>query len=303
MPAIRQILQVDGIPVIRLDSAHLQVDVAPRVGGRVTSIVDKKSRYEFLWHNKNLPLELKSAGSEYDPNFYGGIDELLPNDLPECIDGIDCPDHGELWTTPLSADISEDRLTLRVHLPKAGLAYEREMHIRQNTSWLDFKYRLTNTTNQPRQLLWKLHAALAVQAGDVIDCPARQARIVAPAWSRFTTTAPFAWPKIEDRAANIVPPLDGTMDFFYLSDLTAGEMFWHRPGAGLKFGYKFDSNVFPYAWLFASYGGFLGHYTIILEPCTCMPMSVNEAAAKQQCSRLNPGQVLETNVSLYAGPA
>jgi hypothetical protein len=126
---------------------------------------------------------------------------------------------------------------------------------------------------------------------------------VDPAWSRFTTTAPFAWPNIEGRAANIVPPRNGTMDFFYLSDLAAGETFWRRPDAGLKFGYNFDSNVFPYSWLFASYGGFLGHYTIILEPCTCMPMSVNEAAAKQQCSRLNPGQVLETNVSLYAGPA
>jgi hypothetical protein len=32
-------------------------------------------------------------------------------------------------------------------------------------------------------------------------------------------------------------------------------------------------------------------------------MSVNEAAAQGQCSRLAPGQVLETTVSLSAGPA
>jgi hypothetical protein len=92
------------------------------------------------------------------------------------------------------------------------------------------------------------------------------------------------------------------MDFFYLFDLSTGEMFWRRPGAGLKFGYRFDTRVFPYAWLFASYGGFLGHYTIILEPCTTMPMSVNEAAGQGQCSLLEVGQVLETSVSLYAGP-
>jgi hypothetical protein len=154
-----------------------------------------------------------------------------------------------------------------------------------------------------RRFLWKLHAALAVQPGDVLDCSARKARIVDPAWSRFKTEAPFKWPTIEGHAANVVPAKNGTTDFFYLYDLASGEIFWRRPTAGLKFGYQFDANVFPYCWLFASYGGFLGHYTIVLEPCTAMPMSVNEAAAQGQCSQLGPGEVLETTVGLFAGPA
>jgi hypothetical protein len=303
VPTIHQNLQVEGIPIVRLESAYLRVDVAPSIGGRVISLVDKKSGHEFLWRNQGLRLELKPVGSEYDPNFYGGIDELLPNDLAESINGVDCPDHGELWTTPLTAEVSDDALVLRGRLSKFGLAYEREMRLRSDSPWLDFKHRIANTTNESRQFLWKLHAALSVQAGDVIDCLARQAQIVDPAWSRFKSTTPFAWPNFEGRPANVIPPRDGTMDFFYLFDLTGGEMFWLRPGAGLKFGYKFDTRVFPYAWLFASYGRFLGHYTIILEPCTAMPMSVNAAAGKHQCSRLDPGQMLETGVSLYAGPA
>ena len=303
MPSADQNLQTDGIPIVRLESTYLRVDVAPAIGGRIISIIDKNSGYEFLWRNRQLRLEPKSSGSEYDPNFYGGIDELLPNDPAEAINGIACPDHGELWTLPLSAEIGEDQLTLRGKLPKFGLLYERRICLRADAPWIDFKYRIENATNQPRQFLWKLHAAVAVQEGDLIECPARLAQIVDPAWSRFETTAPFNWPKLEGRFANIVPASDGTMDFFYLFDLTSGEMFWRRLGAKLKFGYHFDIQVFPYAWLFASYGGFLNHYTIILEPCTAMPMSVNDAAAKGQCSRLEPGQVLETVVSLYAGPA
>lgn len=303
MSTIRQDLQLDGVPVVRLESAQLQVDVAPRVGGRVVRLIDRKSGYDFLWRNDNLPLELKPTGSEYDPNFYGGIDELLPNDLAEPINGVDCPDHGELWTTPLTLDISGGCLTMRGRLGRFGLEYQRQMRLRPDSPWLDFKYRIANSTDQPRHFLWKLHAALAAQEGDLIECPARQAQIVDPAWSRFKTTAPFPWPKLEGRVTNTVPARNGTMDFFYLFHLSAGEMFWRRPGSGLKFGYQFDTKVFPFAWLFASWGGFLGHYTIILEPCTAMPMSVNEAAAKGQCSFLEPGQVLETNVSLYAGPA
>jgi hypothetical protein len=302
MPGIRQDLNVDGIPIVRLESVRLQVDVAPSVGGRVIRLVDKSSGCDFLWRNTSLPLELKLTGSEYDPNFYGGIDELLPNDIPEVIDGVDCPDHGELWTTPLAPEVSNDRLTLRGQLSRCGLAYEREMRLRQDEPWLDFKYRIWNTTGRTRRFLWKLHAALAVEPGDVLDCPARQARIVDPAWSRFKSAAPFEWPSVEGRAANVVPAQDGTMDFFYLYNLAAGEMFWRRPTTRLKFGYRFDPNVFPYCWLFASYGGFLGHYTIVLEPCTAMPMSVNDAAAQRQCTQLAPSQVLETTVSLYAGP-
>jgi len=302
VPSIQQNLTVDGVPIVRLESTHLRVDVAPGVGGRVISLIDKHTGHEFLWHNQSLRLELKPAGTEYDPNFYGGIDELLPNDLGEQIDGVDCPDHGELWTMALDCKVASDRLTIRGRLEKFSLEYEREMRLRADSQWLDFKYRITNTSSHRRHFLWKLHAALAVQDGDVIDCPARQARIVDPAWSRFKTTAPFQWPNLEGRAANIIPAKDGTMDFFYLFDLSSGEMFWRRHDAGLKCGYRFDTRVFPYAWLFASHGGFLGHYTIILEPCTTMPMSVNEAAGQGQCSRLEPGQVLETSVSLYAGP-
>jgi hypothetical protein len=303
MFGVSQNLQVDGVPIVRLESPHLLVDVAPGVGGRIISLIEKAGGREFMWRNAKLPLECKTSGSEYDPNFYGGIDELLPNDIPETIDGVDCPDHGELWTTPLNWTVSGDCLSLYGQLPKFGLNYEREMRLLPDRPVLQFRYRVSNHTKQPRHFLWKLHAALSVQADDQIQCPARRAQVVDPAWSRFKAEAPFDWPKIESTAANIIPPLNGTMDVCYLFDLADGEIAWLRPSSGLKFAYQFDRRVFPYAWLFASYGGFLGHYTVILEPCTTMPMSVNQSAARNQCSLLEPGESIETNVSLYAGPA
>jgi uncharacterized protein DUF5107 len=296
-----QHLTIDGVPIIRLESGLLRADVAPTIGGRVVSLVEKTTGYDFLWRNQNLYLRALPADSEYDPNFYGGIDELLPNDIPEKINGIDCPDHGELWTATLSWRYDHERLVLEGRLAKCGLTYQREMSLRSDTPCLDFKYRLSNPTPQPRDFLWKLHAALVVRPDDIIDCPARKAQVVDLAWSRYKTLAPFHWPKLEGSPVNVVPAPDGTMDFFYLYDLAAGEIAWRRPDRNLRFAYTFDQKVFPYAWLFASYGGFNGHYTIILEPCTAMPISVNQAALKQQCSRLEPGQILETSVSIHAG--
>jgi hypothetical protein len=175
------------------------------------------------------------------------------------------------------------------------------MALRPDTPELEFAYRICNATDRQRQFLWKLHAAVSVQAGDVVDCPAGKGQVVDLAYSRQKTLAPFPWPRLEGQAVNVIPERDGTMDFFYLFDLRSGQVAWRRPEAKLRLVYSFDTKVFPYVWLFASYGGFLGHYTAVLEPCTAMPVSVNEAAAKHQCSLLDPGQTLETRVTLYAG--
>jgi len=301
MNSVRSDLNLDGVPLVRLESDSLRVDVAPGVGGRVVSLVEKTGGHEFLWRNRALPLQLLPAGSEYDPNFYGGIDELFPNDIPEEINGVPCPDHGELWTLPLAWQCDGTRLKLEGSLPRFGLKYEREMSLRADAPWLDLTWRISNPTAHTRQFLWKMHAALVIAAGDVIDCPAGRAQVVDLNCSRFSSLSPFAWPMIECKSADVIPPADGTMDFFYLFDLREGRIAWRRPRERLEFAYHFDTRVFPYAWLFASYGGFLGHYTVILEPCTAMPISVNEAASKKQCSVLQPGETLETRISIRAG--
>jgi hypothetical protein len=300
MTFVNDQLRRDGVPLIRLESDFLCVDVAPSVGGRVVSLVEKSGGNEFLWSNPALKLAASPSGSEYDPNFYGGIDELLPNDIPEVVNGIPCPDHGELWTLPLACEHDRERIRLAVDLPLFGLRYEREMRLRDNGPWLDCTYRIANLSAETRAFLWKLHAALQIDAGDRIDCSARRAQAVDLNWSRYRARQPFDWPFIEGQNAAVVPAADGTVDFFYLFDLRAGQIALRRPKRGLVFSYHFGRSIFPYVWLFASYGGFAGHYTAILEPCSAMPISVNAAAAARQCSVLAPGQVLETRVSIEA---
>ena len=79
-------------------------------------------------------------------------------------------------------------------------------------------------------------------------------------------------------------------------------MAWQSEAKGLTFEYRFDTAVFPYVWYFASYGGFDGHVVAVVEPCTTMPLSVSAAAALGQCSLLESGEGLATQVQIYAGP-
>lgn len=91
------------------------------------------------------------------------------------------------------------------------------------------------------------------------------------------------------------------MDFFFLWGAEKPEMSIVSERNNTRFTLQYDAKIFPYQWYFASYGGFLGHYTAVLEPCSSMPLSVTEAASLGQCSLLEAGRTIETSIRLYAG--
>jgi hypothetical protein len=246
-------------------------------------------------------LTKNERGAEYDPNFFGGVDELLPNDIPETIDGIDYPDHGELWTTALHAAVNGEEVTVFGKLQLSGLHYSKTVSLDKNAPVVFLDYRIRNDSGRPRHFLWKMHAALRIAEGDQLVTSASTGKVVDPQYSRFRQADEFVWPTIEGMNASIVPARTDEMDFFYLYDIDKPEMQLLSNGGAHLFSYRYDPSVFPYQWYFASFGGFLDHYTAILEPCTSMPMSVNEAAEKSQTAILQPGQTITTRVRIYAG--
>jgi len=285
-----------------MENPYLRVSIAPSVGGRIVSLTHKPSGHDFLWRNSRPTLSKQQKGAAYDPSFYGGVDELLPNDCPETIAGIACPDHGELWTTALAHEVSGTELVLRADLAY-GLRYERRMSLADREPSIACRYTITNTTDSDRPFLWKLHAALAIQEGDRIVCPAAEAIPLDLDWTRCREKKPFAWPMYGDLDMSRVPARGNSAEFLSLSGLRAGTMRWERPSAGLWFEYRFDTAVFPWCWYFASFGKFDGHYVAILEPCTCGRYLMAEAAPLGLCSGLAPGQSLRTTVTIAVGKA
>ncbi len=291
----------NGLALLVIENDLIRTVLAPDLGGKFTSVYNKKLAKEFLWHNISQDLEKLDAGADYDTNFWGGIDELIPNDIPEMVDGINYPDHGELWTTALDYEIKDERITLSGLLPESGLSYQKTVSLPAGKPEIETAYCIRNTSKGVRHFLWKLHAALQISEGDRLLTTASTGRIVYPGSSRFPDNGSFAWPEIEGTDASVVPPRNGTMDFFYLTGATEGAMSMISGWNTFRFGYHYDPAVFPYQWYFASYGQFRGHYTAILEPASAMPVSVNEAAALGQCMVLKPGEAITTKVTIYAG--
>ena len=64
-----------------LENPCLRITVDPACGGRVTGFFAKKTAREFFWFDRSRPPA--DPALDYDGNFAGGMDELLPCDLPE----------------------------------------------------------------------------------------------------------------------------------------------------------------------------------------------------------------------------
>jgi len=266
-----------------LRSDRLEVVIAPEVGARIVSLKGLASGHEFLWRNSLIPLRLEEPGSAYDPNFFGGIDELIPNDIPEIIAGEDCPDHGELWTSSFSVGShTGDSISMVGCLLNFNFAIERDISVIEGDCVVST--RITNMCSDPKPFMWKLHPAIAIQPGDQIDFAAERFEPADLKWSRRQTGGEWF--------GETVPEFDGSTEFLYMYPLLEGRISWRREKLGLDI--LFDPEVFPYGWYFASYGGFDGHHFAVLEPCTTMPISVNEAALLGQTPILEPQGSIES---------
>ena len=284
----------EGFPVLRLENEALTVDVLPDLGGKILQITHRTLSRSFLWHNPRQRLRRLPLGASYDDHFFGGWDELLPNDVVESIGGETLVDHGELWTTPLSAVVEGTTVVLSGLLPITPLRFEKRIALTGGES-IEVRYKLENIGHRRLDILFKLHPALRISPGAEIRVAAARATVADSGFSRFTGS--FDWPG----EAGVVPALDGKCEFLYLTGLARGACGLAHRGEDWRFELRFDPKVFPSVWLFASFGGWRELEMLVLEPCTAWPMLLLEAAAAGQCLRLDARERLETTVDCHIG--
>lgn len=297
-----QTVLAGGMELVELSNRTITIQVCPALGGKIVSLRLNDTGQEMLWHNPNVPLQHFQPGAVYDNSFFGGVDELLPNDEKEQINGVDYPDHGELWTLGLDHELFPDGIRLTGRLPQTGFAYERTLRLDGDTGRLVSDYRIRNLRDGDNPFLWKMHAALRLQDGDRLICPASQGEIGDEDFTGRHGQRFFDWPHWGQDQLDQVPGADaGRCEFFFLSGLERGEFRHESPGNGTFFTYTFDHTVFPYAWYFASYGGWNGLYTGVLEPATAIPHMLSTSVKNETCPVLAPGGELSTQVVISVG--
>ncbi|MBI4056157.1 MAG: DUF5107 domain-containing protein [Elusimicrobia bacterium] len=301
------------LPVVLLENDLLRLEIFPTLGAKIYRLIHKPTDTNLLWNNSHIEPREVPLGSNYDDNFSGGWDELFPNDAPGMVEGKNLPDHGELWAQPWDVEIHRERSSATIHLTCLGTVttthMEKWVTLKAGSNVIHFRHKLTNLGAHPLKFLWKLHPAMAISPDHRIDVPGTTVEPVHPDWSRIAGAGPHPWPLAPSREGSsldlrrIPPAQDGTKEFVYVRGLKEGWCAITDTRKKLGFGLVFPKEVFTSVWLFMTFGGWRGHYTAILEPCTAYPKDLNTAIRTGNCGRLASGRSLEVEVKavVYEG--
>lgn len=286
-----------GREIWRLDNGRLRADILPAFGGRAWTLEDLERKTQWIWRNPKVVLAVPAANASYDDCWAGGWEELFPNDAPGTFDGHALPDHGEWWSHAWTADVLEDTahrasIRLRLETRSAKASCEKIVSLDAGAKNLHVRYRIENREKQPLRFMLKQHLAAAVRPGDRLELPGGTIHLVDPTFSTLLKKAPAVW-----ASDFILPPAGRDKEFIYVADLPEGWAGIRRAdGAALRM--NFDLKSFPHCWFFMDFGGWRGHYTVVVEPCTNWPKDLAQAAAAGRCASLPPGGVFETAVDV-----
>jgi hypothetical protein len=292
--------------LIVLASNESRVEIDSTRGGCVRSVQTGRPPSEWIYFDAarrpaTLPREVV-----YDDVWAGGFEELFPNDAPGLFDGNTLPDHGELWNAPFEVVSQEAKsVHLRYSCVTVPALVEKTLRLDDSAARVILRYRIDNIGKTHLRYLFKLHAAMRVEAGDRILLPGGTVTAVDPSFSRILAGAEaYRWPIVGGLAGSpsdlsIVRSRKSSLqEFVYVSDLPAGWCGILRARTGERLRFQYPLEVFPYCWLFITYGGWRGHYTVVLEPCTNMPKGLSAACAAGCCATLEAGESREFDVRL-----
>ena len=303
------------IPVLGLTSDSIALRCAPALGGRVFSLVNRRSGREWLWRQHGTrELFRPSDPADFGSGCFAGLDECVPS-VGACrwADGRKVADHGELWAKAWTIDdVDEGGFTLSVESPAFGLRLIRATRLAGST--VRFEYSLANMSSKVAPALWCMHPLFNWLEGDRLELPETVTRLhvqgVQPA---LPASAPDAAVDGATRSGlrPVIPfpeMLPGVrLDELMLADNDAGFLkaftdayrgpvgmaaLWNA-GTGDRLDVRWDSSAAPYLGLWLTRGGYRGWHHVALEPTTAphdhVDVAVNDPALSAAVT-LAPGE-------------
>lgn len=297
-----------GLDTLIIENATVRVVLLPELGGKVWQLTCLPAAKDLLWQHPRLRPRRVPFGATYDDVFFGGWDELFPNDIEEELNGEPMPDHGEVWSLPWRYAIETDtaeRVTVHlwVETPISQCRLDKWISVSAGEAVVEFRHRLTNESAVDLPYLWKPHIAVALSDDSRIALGAR--RMWVDGWSvprGGATDVWYDWPFLTD-ANGVVHDMRETLpstarirELQFGTDLERGWCAIEHPSEGIGLGIEFDPDVLSSCWTFASYGGWRGLRVVVLEPCTGYPLGVREGVEQGTHKRLDAGTAIDCDI-------
>lgn len=251
----------------------ISITVVPEIGSKIVSLRNLLTGREWMWRPRPDAKPFRNHPTDsFDAGPLIGADECLPT-IARCLyNGLDIPDHGELWTRPWRIDLDafrENRIRTWIKLDLLPLELERSILLHKNEAIFD--YILTSRSTNPEKFLWAFHPLMSLDKDVRVDLPPQIRSVRIGALEGFTASNSEIW--------NWPEPLPGV----HLDRLDFGS---HVPGyvklfacfrgiscgfAGIRRGkerltFQFDPAQIPVIGIWITRGAWNGHTHLAIEP-------------------------------------
>jgi len=277
-----------GFDVYWLDNEAVELGVVPELGARIISLKDRRTGREWMWHPPGgLHLFRNRPGDDFSLSPLVGMDECLPTIAACSWQGVELPDHGEVWSAPWQVDAAGwegGSLKTSVRLKILPFTFQRTITLQGNE--IEIGYRLDNHGTEDKHFLWAVHPLLRLQAGDRLDLPASTRGLLnGAAWVDAVATA---IPEKNHAKIFAAPVTEG------LSAVTN-----QTTGDRLEFEWNPEENGTLGLWL--TRGGWHGHHHFALEPMNADSDALPQAAERNRCGVVAGASFVTWQIRLRVG--
>jgi len=293
------------IPAVRLENPFLALTVLPGRGANILEIFDKSRDRNVLWRADRMqpkPVRLKD---DFDDHWAGGWDDIFPTGRPcENADGDKLPYLGELWSMPHEAEVSENgparvALTTSLNTPITPARFKRTITLSDDDPRMVVDYSIKNTGTRSFAFQWGIHPVFDVSENSVVNFSASHVEV--DEWlggALGIKGDQYKWPmlgKTDMRQPMLGPEQALGLHYAKLEDHNGWFTLDDSDG---QVALRYDAAVFPCLWYLVNRGASRGYSHIAIEPWTSAPSGLDQEPVFGKTIYLEPGETLETQVSL-----
>lgn len=300
-----------------LETEALRTVVVPTMGGKLVSLFDKRNQLEWLVGPDQRPFYPVPYGAPFVDQDMSGWDEMFPTIVacsypgPGDLQGVDLPDHGEVWTLPWSLqDGSADHISLTVEGQALPYRLSRRMGFSAPDT-IELDYQLVNTGQEPMPYIWAPHPQFSCGQGAEIELPPQVSQVyntIPEEWGWSEPETVYDWPEDLNpsgervRLDQVGPAnLHQARKFFILPTVRIGQVRLIRKGFRDWLKMTWSPDDIPYFGIWVDEGA-LSHASVVTpEPTTGFFDSLEIAWQKDQVTIAEPGKVCSWRMTVQLG--
>jgi len=290
--------------LVTLASKELQLVADPACGGKLRSLVSRRSGREFFYQDRRRAFD---GGKGYSYHDIGGGDECFPT-VAACRgrtpagDFYDYADHGLLWQGAWQVREHGGELVMTCEVPSLNCSFTRRCSF-QTHDTLRLDYRLVNHGGKPVPFVYSAHPLLAADGRTRVVLPSGLVRAF-----NYVSADNFGVPNGQwfDLPAPLPADLTGPFSLgrrtfvkLFSDKLAEGRAAVEYPDVGERLVFAFDTAALPYVGFLACQGydsladgHFANEFLLAFEPTTGIGDDLPTCIRTNTLKVLTPGAAL-----------